>query len=414
MTLTDSKIRTAKPQDKPYKLADAGGLFLLVTPQGGRYWRLKYRHAGKEKLLALGVYPAVTLADARAKRDQAKALLAGGRDPSHARKQAKLAASVAAANSLEAVAREWFEQKHRPEVVPEHAERNLRRLEQHLFPALGFRPIGEVTPAELLATLQAIEHKGNIETARRVRTLAGQIFRYAIPSGRASRDIAADLKDALKTPQAKHHAAITDPSRIGDLLRAIHAYAGRGAGVSHALRLAPLLFVRPGELRQAEWADFRLDDGEWDYKPSKGALPMIVPLPRQALELLRELHALTGTGRYLFPSARSVKRPMSNMTLNAAMATMGFEGEMTAHGFRAMARTLLAERLDFPIEVIEMQLAHAVKDANGRAYNRTTYLEQRRRMLQAWADYLEGLRTGETPATPENVIPLTNRKGTHA
>lgn len=413
MPLNDAKVRTAKPKEKTYRLSDAGGLYLEVTPQGGRYWRWKYRHGGKEKRLALGVYPAVSLSEARTKRDNAKALHAMGTDPSHSRKQAKLAAAVSAATSFEAVAREWWNGKHRTEVVETHSGRNLRRLELYLFPAIGFRPIDEITPAELLTALQAVEQKGTIETARRVRTLAGQVFRYAIPSGRASRDIAADLKDALQTPQTRHHAAITEPERIGELLRAIHGYQARGAGVSHALKLAPLLFVRPGELRHAEWADFRLDVGEWAYKPSKGALPMTVPLPSQAVAILRELHALTGQGRYLFPSARGKGRPMSGVTINAALSSLGYDGEMTGHGFRAMARTLLAERLGFSLEVIEMQLAHAVKDANGRAYNRTTYLEQRRRMLQAWADYLDALRAGETPTigSDGNVIPISRTKG---
>lgn len=411
--LTDAKVSKAKPKPKPYKLMDGGGLFLLVKPEGGRYWRLAYRHGGKHKAIGLGVYPAVTLADARTQREAAKALLAQGIDPSEARQAEKRQTEAANATTFEAVTREWWERKHRTEVVETHAGRNLRRLEMYLFPAIGKRPMAEITPAELLAALQRIENRGTLETARRVRTLAGQIFRYAIPSGRANRDIAADLRDALQTPKKGHHAAITDPASIGPLLRAIDGYTGQGIVVSAALRLAPLLFVRPGELRQAEWADFRLDAAEWDYKPSKGGDPMISPLSRQVVAILRELHAYTGTGRYLFPSARaSAKnpRPISDKTLNAALDRMGYRDEQRAHGFRAMARTVLAERLEFPREIIEMQLAHVVKDANGRAYNRTTFLEQRRRMMQVWADYLDGLKSGEALKPTTNVMPFTGKK----
>lgn len=408
--LTDSKVSKAKPKPKPYKLADGGGLHLLVSPEGGRYWRLAYRHAGKQKTIGLGVYPTVTLAEARNRRDNAKATLSEGIDPSAARQATKREAAHAAANSFEAVAREWFKRKHSSDVVEAHANRNLRRLELYLFPTIGKRPIGEITPGELLTALQRIENRGTIETARRVRTLAGQVFRYAIPSSRASRDISADLKDALQTPTVTHHAAITDPEKIGPLLRAIDGYSGQGQVVAAALRLAPLLFVRPGELRQAEWADFRLDAAEWDYKPSKGGLPMTLPLSTQAVALLRELHTLTGSGRYLFPNTRGKGRPISDMTLNAALDRMGYRGEMRAHGFRAMARTVLAEQLGFPLEVIEMQLAHAVKDANGRAYNRTTYLTQRRAMMQRWADYLDGLKSGEAAAKASNLTPIKGAK----
>lgn len=412
MPLTDAKARAAKPQEKAYRLADSGGMYLEVMPTGARYWRLKYRYAGKEKRLALGVYPEVSLTKARAKRDSAKNMLADGIDPSAARQAAKRGAIIAAANSFEMVAREWWEYKHRREVVEAHANKNLRRLELHLFPAIGKRPIAEITPGELLLALQIVERRGTVETAHRIRTLAGQIFRYAIPSGRAARDVAADLKDALQASKATHHPAITDPEKIGPLLRAIDGYQGQGVVVSAALRLAPLLFVRPGELRAAEWSEFRLDAAEWDYKPSKGGRPMIVPLPLQVVALLRELHTFTGTCKLLFPSPRDVRQPISDMTLNAALDRMGYRGEMRAHGFRAMARTLLAERLNFPPEVIEMQLAHAVKDANGRAYNRTTYLEQRRVMLQTWADYLDALKTGvESSDQGSKIVPIRNKQG---
>lgn len=404
MPLTDTQIRKTKPREKTFRLHDGGGMYLEITPTGSRYWRLKYRAAGKEKRLALGVYPAITLAEARKKREGAKTMLANGMDPAEVRRGGKLAATLAATNSFEAVTREWFDRKHRREVVESHAARNLRRLEMYLLPPLGKRPIGEIMPGELLAALQKVENLGTVETARRLRTLAGQIFRYAIPSGRASRDIAADLRDALQTPKVRHYPAITDPAEVGPLLRALDGYQGQGMVVSAALRLAPMVFLRPGELRQARWAHLRLEAAEWDYQPSKRGLPMAIPLPRQAIELLLELRELTGEGVYLFPSARANNRiperarPISNMTVNAALDRLGYRGRMRANGFRAMARTILAEQLNFPIEVIEMQLAHAVKDANGRAYNRTTFLSQRREMLQVWADYLDQLRGGTVPS----------------
>lgn len=396
--LTDAKASKAKPRPKSYRLADGEGMYLQVMPDGARYWRLAYRFAGKQKTLALGVYPDTGLATAREKRQDARNLIAQGVDPGEAKQAKKRQEVTTSADTFEAVAREWWDRKHRTEVVETHADRNLRRLELYLFPAIGKRAIGEITSGELLAALQRVEDRGTLETAHRVRTLAGQIFRYAIPSGRANRDIAADLRDSLQTPSKGHHAALTDPAAIAPLLRAIDGYVGQGFVVAAALRLAPLLFVRPGELRQAQWADFRLDASEWDYKPSKGGLPMVFPLSRQAVAILRELHPLTGNNRYLFPSARSSRqnpRPISDMTLNAALDRLGFRHQMTMHGFRAMARTVLAERLEFAPEIIEMQLAHAVKDANGRAYNRTTFLEQRRRMMQVWADYLDGLKTGK-------------------
>lgn len=400
--LTDQAVKAAQPAEKPYTMPDGGGMFLLVNPDGGKYWRLRYRFAGKQNTLGLGVYPEVTLKAARAKRKAHRETLDAGLDPSSTQRARKRGEAIAAANTFEAVAREWYERKHSTEVGEAQSVRNLRRLELYLFPVIGRRPIGELKPAELLAALHRIEDRGTIDTAVRVRNLAGQIFRYAIPSGRAERDIAADLKDALQTPTVKHHAAITNPADIGPLLRAIDGYSGRGVVISAALRLAPLLFVRPGELRQAEWKDFRLDAAEWDYTPSKGGLPMITPLPRQAVEILRELHRFTGQSSYLFPSPRDSRRPISDMTLNAALDRMGYDKtKMRVHGFRAMARTVLAERLEFPLEIIEMQLAHTVKDSNGRAYNRTTYLEQRRQMMQEWADYLDGLKNSRTKPARE-------------
>jgi integrase len=275
--------------------------------------------------------------------------------------------------------------------VPTHEDGNLRRLEVHAFPLLGRRPIAEIAASELLTALRRVEQTGHIETAHRVRSLCGQVFRYAVATGRAERDIAADLRDALRSAEKEHHPAIIDPKEIGPLLRAIDAYGGQPA-TRGALRLSPQLFVRPGELRKAEWAAFDLDGALWSYTPSKGGTPLLTPLPQQAVAILREMESLSGRGVYVFPSMRGKGRPMSENTVNAALHTMGYRDIMTGHGFRAMARTVLVERLKYPAEHVEMQLAHAVRDPLGRAYNRTTFLEQRREMLQAWADYLDELR----------------------
>ena len=388
--LTSVAVKAATFQGSPFKKFDGGGLFLLVK-KAGRYWRLKYRFGGKEKLLALGVYPQVGLKDAREKRDEARKLLAQKIDPSVHRRAQKATDVAAQVTSFEAVAREWWEQVHRHHVVPSHAARNLRRLELHIFPAIGQLPINEVTAPQLLAALRQVEQKGSIETAHRLRILTGQVFRYAISTERAERDEASDLRDTLRPAVTKHHAAIVAPEETGPLLRVIDGYGGYPATLG-ALKLAPLVFVRPGELRQAEWKDFDLDAGEWNYTPSKGGEPLVVPLPRQAVEILRKMESLSGQGRYVFPSIRGNGRPMSDNTVNAALHQMGYKDVMTGHGFRAMARTVLVERLGHPAEYIEQQLAHTVRDPLGRAYNRTTYLEQRREMLQAWADYLDGLR----------------------
>ena len=296
-----------------------------------------------------------------------------------------MASAHAAADTLEAVAREWWKSVHCHRVVSSHADRNLRRLERHAFPMLGRRPIREISPGELLEALRRVEETGRVETAHRVRTLCGQVYRYAVATGRADRDIAADLRDALRPAETNHHAAIVVPEEIGLLLRTIDGYGGYPATLC-ALKLAPLVFVRPGELRQAEWKDFDLDAGEWNYTPSKGGEPLVVPLPRQAVEILRKMESLSGQGEYVFPSVRGNGRPMSDSTVNAALHQMGYKDVMTGHGFRAMARTVLVERLGHPAEYVEQQLAHTVHDPLGRAYNRTTYLEQRREMLQAWAD----------------------------
>lgn len=402
MALTDTATRNAKPADKRYSLTDGRGLSLLVHTNGGKWWRLRYRFDGKAKMLSLGIYPDVGLKLARERRDTARKLLAEGIDPGEQRKEAKAERALRAANSLEAVTREWAE-KMASSWVPAYGERLLRRFERDVFPQIGKKPIAEIKPMELLATLRKIEARGAIETAHRARGDCGQVFRYAIATGRAERDIAADLRGALKPKQTKHFASVTEPAKVAELLRALDGYQGSFI-VLGAMRLAPLLFVRPGELRHAEWKDIDLDAAEWRYTVTKTRTAHIVPLATQAVATLRELHALTGTGRYVFPGGRSNGRPMSDNAVLAAMRRSGIPAdEMTGHGFRAMARTILDEVLGFRPDFIEHQLAHAVRDPNGRAYNRTAHLTERKKMMQAWADYLDKLKAGA------DVIPLHTR-----
>lgn len=402
-TLRDLTVRNAKPADKPYRLFDGGGLYLEVAPNGGKLWRLKYRFAGKEKRLALGVYPTTGLKEARDKRDEAKKLLAAGVDPGVARKAEKASRNASAANSFEAVAREWLETVHRHKVSDGHAARTLTRFEQDVFPWLGALPVSEIAGPQLLMSMRRIEARGAVETAHRALQACSQVFRYAVATGRAERDPAPDLRGALKPVMTNHMPAITDPGRVGELLRAIADYRGTPT-TRAALQLAPLVFVRPGELRKAEWAEFDLHAALWTIpaarmkrskqdKVTGGA--HLVPLSRQAIAVLRDLQPLTGRGRYVFPSLRTGERPMSDNAVLSALRRMGFpKDEMTGHGFRAMARTMLAERLGVAETVIEAQLAHAVKDSLGRAYNRTEFAKQRQAMLQAWADYLDKLRAG--------------------
>jgi integrase len=393
--LSARAVQTTVFRDRPFKLFDGGGLFLHIQERG-RYWRLKYRHGAKEKLLALGVYPDVGLRDARQARNEARKLLAQGIDPSAHRKAERAARAAADANSFEVVAREWWEQVHLKAVVSEHANRNLRRLEIHVFPAIGRLPLCDVSAPQLLAVLRKVEQGKHAVTSHRLRSLCGQVFRYGIATERAERDVAADLRDTLATPKTQHHPALVNPTDLGPLLRAIEGYEGQPT-TKAALQLAPIVFARPGELRKARWDDFDLDAGTWDFRPSKGGGEMVTPLPRQAVAILSELHTITGPDDYVLPSSRGKGRPMSSNTLNAALHQMGYRGLMTAHGFRAAARTILVERLDFRAEWVEMQLGHAVRDANGRAYNRTTFFEQRRKMLQEWADYLDKLRDSIVP-----------------
>lgn len=393
MPLTDTAIRKAKATDKTQRLADGGGMYLEIAPSGGKWWRLKYRFAGKEKRLSLGTYPDTGLADARGKRESARKLLAAGVDPGEHRKATRAAGEERAANSFEVVGREWFA-KQQTGWVRGHADKVILRLENDIFPWLGKRPVSDVTAKELLATINRIVNRGAVDTAHRALQNSAQIFRYAIVTGRATNNPASDLRGALTSPRGKHLAAITDPDKVGGLLRAIDDYAG-SLVTKCALRMAPLVFVRPGELRQAEWIEIDLDKAEWNIPAPKMKMrePHLVPLSDQAVAVLTELHALTGRGRYVFPSARSPKRPMSDNAVLSALRRMGFEKEeMSGHGFRAMARTILDEVLHFRPDYIEHQLAHAVRDPNGRAYNRTSHLPERRKMMQAWADYLVTLK----------------------
>jgi integrase len=401
MALTDIAIRSAKPADKPIKLTDGGGLYLLLNPNGSRWWRLDYRYAGKRKTLSMGIYPDVGLKDARIRRDDARKLLASDVDPGENRKAVKAAKFERATNSFEAIAREWFA-RNSATWKASHGERIIRRFERDLFPWIGGKPIAELTAPEVLAAVRKIEDRGALETAHRALSNCGQVFRYAIATGRASRDISADLRGALTPVKTEHFPAITDPRQVGPLLRAMDGYTGSQI-VRYALRLAPMVFVRPGELRNAEWAHVDLEAAEWRYTITKTNTPHIVPLSRQAVEILTELQALTGDGRYLFPSARTNSRPMSDNAILSALRRMGIDkDEMTGHGFRAMARTILDEVLGFRPDYIEHQLAHAVRDPNGRAYNRTAHLAERRNMMQQWADYLDKLKAGA------QIIPLNN------
>jgi integrase len=399
MPLTDSMARNAKPAAKAVRMFDRDGLYLEISPRGGKWWRLKYRNAGKEKRVSLGVYPEVNLKMARARAIEARQLLDAGVDPSENRRAAKAAQVQGAANSFEVVAREWIEQQMKS-WVKGHGERILTRFERDIFPWIGARPIADVTAPELLTTVRRIEKRGALETAHRALGNCGQVFRYAIATGRAKRDPTSDLRGALPAVRPKHFAAVTEPKAVGALMRAIDSYEG-SLTVRCALRLAPLVFVRPGELRRAEWAAMDLDAGEWRYTVTKTNTPHIVPLSSQAVAILRELKPLTGRGRYVFWSGRSSQRPMSDMAILAAMRRMGIaKDEMSGHGFRAMARTILDEVLSFRPDFIEHQLAHAVRDPNGRAYNRTAHLGERRKMMQAWADYLDKLKNGT------DVIPI--------
>ncbi|HKU01151.1 MAG TPA: integrase arm-type DNA-binding domain-containing protein [Paraburkholderia sp.] len=394
MALSDTAIRSAKAGDRPKKLSDGGGLFLLLNPNGSRWWRLKYRFGSKEKQISLGTYPEVSLKDARERRDEARRKLAAGYDPGEARKAQKTAEKGRAANSFEVVAREWFELT-KGKWEAEYGTLVMHRLERDMFPFLGKRPIEDVTPLELLTVLRRIEQRGAIDTTRRALQKCGQIFRYAVVTGRAARDPTTDLREALKPVSKQHYASIKDPKEVGALMRAIRGYAG-GFETKCALMIGILTFVRPGELRKAEWSEFDLDQAEWRIPAARMKMneQHIVPLSTQSLEVLKELHAVTGHGRFLFPSVRTSARPMSENTVNAALRRLGYtREEMTGHGFRSTASTLLNE-LGWPPDAIERQLSHGERDEVRGAYNFAEYLHVRREMMQAWADHLDQLERG--------------------
>lgn len=394
MALSDTKVRTLKPTDKQFKVADEKGLFLLVTPAGGKLWRFKYRIESKEKLLSFGAYPDVSLANARDLRDEARKVIAAGEDPSELRKAIKTGKHDDALNSFEVVAREWW-QTHMKDKAESHKNKVIRRFELYLFPWIGKKPISSITAPEILDALKRVEKLNKLETAHRALQTAGQVFRYAVQTGRAVRDVTADLKGALPPTTVKHMAAFTEPKEVAELLRAIDAFNGT-VTVHCALKLSPLVFARPSELRMAKWADIDLDAGTWSYLVTKTKTDHLVPLSTQAVSLLRELHPYSGHGEYVFMGGHSSLKPMSESAINAALKRMGYDTQVdiTAHGFRAMARTILHERLDIDPNIIEHQLAHKVPDTLGSAYNRTKFLAQRKEMMQQWADYLDELKAG--------------------
>jgi integrase len=403
MPLSDTACKNAHKNTKaslgkPFKLPDEKGLYLLVKPQvdgWGKWWRFKYRFGGKEKSLSFGTYPDTGLQQAREKRDDAKKLLANGIDPGENRKAVKASKAESAANSFEVIAREWYENKMLDK-SEHHQKRAMSLFNRDIFPYIGKKPIVDIKPIELLTALRRIEARNAIETAHRAMQICGQVFRYAVATGRIERDITPDLRASLMQVKAGHFSAVTEPKQAAELLRIIDGYTGTFV-VKSALQLAPLVFVRPGELRQAEWAHINLESKEWRYLVTKTDTQHVVPLSRQAVEILTNLQPLTGNGRYVFPSARTPNgsRAMSDVALLAALRRMGIgKDEMTMHGFRALARTILDEVLGFRVDFIEHQLAHAVRDPNGRAYNRTAHLTERHKMMQHWADYLDGLKNG--------------------
>jgi len=405
MALSDIILKAKTHKDEvgnvraaPYKLYDELGLYVQVTANGGRWWRFKYRYAGKEKLLSLGTYPDVSLAKARGRRDDARKLLAQNPpvDPSDIKKAQKQALYGKQENTFEAVAREWAESYFTNKSLS-HKERTLRRLEIYAFPWLGNKAIADITAPEVLLVLKRPQNQSKLETAHRTLQVIGQILRYAVQNGKAIRDITADLRGALPSPDVKHMASFTEPKQVAELLRAIDGFQGTFT-VECALRLAPLVFTRPSELRRAKWADIDLDAGEWRYLVTKTKTDHIVPLSTQAIEILKQLNPVSGHGEFVFQGGHDPRKPMSEAAINAALKRMGYDTQtqITGHGFRAMARTLLHERLNIDPAIIEHQLAHKVPDALGSAYNRTKFIKQRKMMMQQWADYLNELKAGQS------------------
>lgn len=394
MALSQMAIRNAKPREKKYKLFDGGGMYLLIEPDGKQYWRLDYRHGGKRRTLALGVYPEVSLKQARDKRAEAKAQLEEGHDPVHLRKIAKLIRSETSANTFRAVAGELILKMQREGRAAITINKTQWMLE-FAYPYIGDRPISEISAAEVLTALRSVEARGRYDTARRLRSKCGQVFRLAIATGRAERDPTQDLRGALTSPKVKHHAAITDPKEIGGLLRTIDGYTGHTT-TRLALQLLPLVFVRPGELRHAAWDEFNLENSVWEIPAEKMKMrrPHRVPLAKQALAVIEELRPLTGKGPYLFPSITNFHKSMSENTLTGALRRLGYSGDqMTAHGFRAMAATRLNEMGNWSVDAIERQLAHQESNEVRRAYTHAAeYWDERVKMMQVWADYLDKLR----------------------
>ncbi|WP_322047059.1 tyrosine-type recombinase/integrase [Paraburkholderia sp. J67] len=396
--LTDLQCKNAKakPDGKPNRITDGDGLYLEVTASGSKYWRRNYRRplTGKQNTLSFGTYPDVSSATAREANTAATKQLAAGIDPAEAKKAGKRAARLAAINTFEAVALAWMDER-RPYVEPAQYDKTLARFKNDAFPWLGSRPVAEIEAPEILDALKRVDSRGARFTAHRLRGEISRVFRYGIKEGLCKADPARDLVGAIPPAQTTHFASITEPAKVGEMLRAFDGFTGTFP-VLCALRLAPMLFVRPGELRKAEWEQFDLDKGEWRYLVTKTTTAHLVPLAAQAVTILRELHALTGSGRYVFPGARDRNRPMSEATINAALRRLGYDTrtEITGHGFRAMARTILHEELEQKPEVIEHQLAHAVPDNLGGAYNRTRFIKERRAMMQKWADYLDRLKVG--------------------
>ena len=391
MKLTDINIQKAKPGNKTRKFFDGGGLFLQIEPTGGKLWRFKYRFEEKYKLLALGKYPDISLQEARKRHRDAREQLARGIDPSAVKKAQKASGKERAANSFEVVAREWFD-IWKIDKTEGHYSKVIAALEKDVIPYIGGRPVAVISAPEVLSVCRRIEARGAIDTAHRVKGTISQVIRYAIATGRADRDPCPDLRGALRPAKGKHFAALTKPEDVAELLRAIDDYKG-GPVVRAALRLAPLIFVRPGELRMMKWANVDLEQREWGYTVSKTKTDHLVPLSRQAVEILEDLHLLTGNREYVFPGLCS-GRPISDGTINKALRAMGYntQTEITGHGFRAMARTMLAEKLNCPEKIIEHQLAHRVADPNKGAYDRAKYLDKRRPMMQLWSDYLDDLK----------------------
>lgn len=394
MALTDTALRAAKPTDKPYKLYDERGLYLIVNPNGGKWWRLKYYLEGKEKTISLGTYPDVTLAQARGKRDDAKELVAGNTDPSRHRKETKAKSKLDAQNTFKAVATNWHA-LHNKNKSQRHQQRVQRWLEFYLYPTLGDKAVSSITAPMVLDTTSILQNQGKLETAHRVIQTAGQVFRYAIQKGFASYNPTPDLKGALPPPVVKNMAAMIEPKDVGQLLRSIDAYRGT-LTVQCALKLAPLLFQRIGELRHMKWADLDFDNNEWRYLVTKTKTQHIVPLSRQALEIIKTMQPFSGRGVFVFPGGRTHERPMSENAINAALRNMGYDtqAEITGHGFRAIAQTLGEQELGLDPKHIERQLAHSVANPLGTAYERAQFLKDRKIMMQKWADYLDELKAG--------------------